>query len=256
MRRLVLVALALTVAVATGACRDDFFDPTPGASGADEQRVELVARNVQLVDGEANAIRIGFGAADPAAHVRVERSDDSGRIVACPLPSVDAPLPADRTGCLPDLPNGVRESVTAAGIGGIALIREGTALTVEIRVGYQEHDRRTSIRLPVIARPAGASVCKDNGCNPIFELLPPRGGRFTATVRWSSGAGRAEVQEGRVLARSFSSTGIPYRIAGQAAGTSPLTVTATLSSPTEYALAILNAGAVAMTAIAIEASWP
>ena len=238
------------------ACRDDFFDPTPGATGQQRQRVELVARNVRVLDGDANAVRIGFGAKDPGAHVRVERSDDTGIIVACPLASVDAPLPADRAACLPDLPNGVRESISSSDLGAIALIRHGAPVTLEIRVEYQEADRRTSLRFPVVERPAGASVCKDNGCNPVIELIPPSGGRFTATARWAAGSARLEVQEGRVLARSFSSTGIPYRIAGQASGASPLDVSAQLSSPTEYALAVINTGTTSLTQIAIDAAWP
>jgi hypothetical protein len=255
-RRHTLAVLALLLAVTTSACREDFFDPTPGATGPEQQRVELVARGVQILEGDDNAVRIGFGAKDPGAHVRVERSEDSGRIVACPLTSVDAPLPSDRATCLPDLPNGVRESISTAGLGGIALIRHGTPVSLEIRIEYQEAHRRTAMRLPVIARPAGASVCRDNGCNPVFELLPARGGRFAATARWIDGSARLEVQEGRVLARSFSSTGIPYRIAGQESGPPPITVVATLSSPTEFALAVLNTGTTALSGIEIDATWP
>ena len=110
--------------------------------------------------------------------------------------------------------------------------------------------------MPVIPRPAGASACKDNGCNPFLEVLPVHGGAFTATAAWSGGTGLLEVLEGRVLARSFSSTGIPYRIAGDAGGPSPLTVTATLSSPSEFALALRNTSAGDLTDIEIEATWP
>jgi hypothetical protein len=59
-----------------------------------------------------------------------------------------------------------------------------------------------------------------------------------------------------VLARSFSSTGIPYRVAGQKTGPPPLSVTATVTSPGEYALALINVSTGDLTAIEIRARWP
>jgi hypothetical protein len=99
-------------------------------------------------------------------------------------------------------------------------------------------------------------VCKDNACNPFFEVLPVRGGAFTATARWTGGAGRVELLEGRVLARSLTSTGIPYRIAATAAGPPPLSIRATMNAPGEYALALSNASADDLTRIEIDAAWP
>ncbi|MGH2793679.1 MAG: hypothetical protein ACRDKG_05185 [Actinomycetota bacterium] len=254
MRRILFVVLTLALVATASACREDFFDPTPGGTGPQQQRLELIARNLVMIAGEENAIRIGFGAKDPSAYVRVERPDGSGRVVACPLRSVDDPLP-DQATCLPDAPDGVRESISLSGIGAIALIREGDPITVEIRVDFEEGDRKTTVRMPILDRPAGASACKDNACNPVFELLPVRAGAFTAMASWTGGAARLEVLEGRVLARSFSSTGIPYRIAGQGAGSSPLSVTARLSGPTEYALALVNTSEDVLRRITIEATW-
>ena len=255
MRRLAVAGSLLALVVAASACRDDFFDPTPGQTGPPQNRVEVVARNVAIAAGEANAIRLGFGAKDPAAQIRVDRPDGSGRIVACPLLAVDDPLP-EPSACLPDVPDGVRTSVTLTGLGAIALIREGDPITLEIRLEYEEAGRSIALHLPLIARPAGAAVCRDNACNPIVELLPVRGGRFTATAEWSGGTARLEMLEGRVLARSFSSTGIPYRVAGQADGPSPLSMAATLGAPSEYALALVNTSASDLRTIVIEAAWP
>ncbi len=157
---------------------------------------------------------------------------------------------------MPDVPDGVRTSITLTDLGGIALIREGGPLALEIRLEFEEDDRSVALHLPVIERPAGAAACKDNACNPVFELVPLRAGRFTATARWSGGEARLEMLEGRVLARSFSSTGIPYRIAGGTSGTSPLSFTATLSAPSEYALALANTSTGDMRGIVLEAVWP
>jgi hypothetical protein len=252
MRRFVLAAALL---LALAGCRDDFFDPTPGQTGPAPTRLELVARNVQIRAGEANAVRIGFQPKDVAVHLRVDRSATSGRIIACPLKTIDDPIP-EPSACLPDLPDGVREGLTLSGLGAVALVREGDTVTLGIRMEFEEAGRGIVFRLPVIPRPAGASVCKDNGCNPFLEVLPVRGGTFTATARWSGGTGVLEVLEGRVLARSFSSTGIPYRIAAEVSGPPPLSVTATLSSPSEFALALRNTSAGDLSDIEIEATWP
>lgn len=252
MRRFVTAASLL---LALAGCREGFFDPTPGQTGPAATRVELVARNIQMSAGEENALRIGFQPKDVAVHLRVERSSNAGRIMVCPLRAVGDPIP-EQAACLPDLPDGVREGLTLAGLRGVALVREGEPVTLGIRMEFEEAGREIALRLPVIPRPAVASVCKDNGCNPVFEVLPVRGGRFTATARWTGETGLLQVLEGRVLARSFSSTGIPYRIAGEMSGPSPLTVTATLSAPSEFALVLLNTGRGDLTDIEIEAAWP
>lgn len=255
MRRLFFAGLSLALALATSACREDFFDPTPGQTGPPQNRVEVIARNVTLLPGEANAIRIGFDAKDPAAQMRIERPGGTGRIIACPLRSVADPLP-DESSCLADVPDGVRTSITLTGLGAVALIRDGDPLSLEIRLDFEEASRKVALHLPQIARPAGAAACRDNACNPIFELLPVRAGRFSATARWAGGAARLEMLEGRVLARSFSSTGIPYRVAGEDAGASPLSIAATLGAPSEYALALVNTSNGDLRSIVVEAAWP
>lgn len=252
MRRFALAAVLL---LALAGCRDDFFDPTPGQTSAKPERVDLVAENVTIVPGAANAVRIGFQPKDVSVHLRVERSSGQGRIVACPLATIDAPLPPE-SACLPDLPGGVREGLTLTGLRAVALVREGAPITLGIRIDFEAAGRTIAIRLPVIARPAGASVCKDNACNPFFELSPVRTGAFAATAQWDGDDARLEMVEGRVLARAFSSTGIPYRVAGQASGGSGLSITANLTAPSEYALALVNTSTNDLTAIQIEAIWP
>lgn len=251
MRRWALTAALL---LSLAGCREDFFDPTPGQS-APAPNVEFIAENVEILAGEASAVRIAFQPKDVAVRLRVERSSSGGRLVACPLRSIDDAIPA-ASECLPDLPDGVRESLTSTGLGAVALIREGDPITLGIRIDFEEAGRRITIRIPRIPRPAGASVCKDNGCNPFFELLPVRTGGLTAAAHWTGGAARLEVVEGRILARAFSSTGIPYRVAGERAGESPLAVSANLNAPSEYAIALVNTGTEELAAVEIEMTWP
>jgi hypothetical protein len=252
MRRLV-VLLALSVSLT--ACPKDFFDPTPGAEGTAATSVELIGNNIRMLEGEANAVRISFRPKDPSARLRIERSSSTGRVVACGLSAIADPLPpAER--CLPDVPDGVRETITADGLGAIVLVREGEPITIDLRLSYEEGGRSFEIRFPSIATPPGASACKDNGCNPFFEVTPTRGGSFTATARWDGGRGKLELLEGRVLAKAFSSTGIPYRIAGTRTGDPPLSVTSHMNAPSEYALAITNESRSDIGAVRIEATWP
>jgi hypothetical protein len=249
-------ALPVLLLILVTSCRDDFFDPTPGGTGpTGAPTVELVAENLRLLAGDDNATRIGFSPRDPAARIRIERSADGGRIAACPLARIDDPLP-DPGACLPDVPDGVRESITSTGLGAVALVRFGDPITVGLRVEFEEAGRQLAFRLPIIEVPAGASECKDNSCNPFFEILPVRGGTFTATARLTGGNGRLELLEGRVLARSLTSTGIPYRVAATSAGPPPLSIRATMNAPGEYALALSNTSSDDLRSIAIDAAWP
>lgn len=244
----------LALVVALTACGDDFFDPTPGQK-AQVPGVELLGRNIRLVSGTEAAFRVSFRPRDPSVRVRIDRSSPAGRVIACPLKTIDDPLPPESS-CKPDLPDGVRESFTSSGLGAIALVREGDPITIDLVLDYEEGGRSFQIRMPSIPVPPGAASCKDNACNPFFELAPLRAGRFTATAQWSAGNAKLELLEGRVLARAFSSTGIPYRLAATTTGTSPLTIGAQLNAPGEYALALVNVGIVELKSIRINVSWP
>jgi hypothetical protein len=249
------IALLFALVIAMGACREGFFDPTPGDGGRPSTSVELIGRNLRMLPGEANAIRISFRPKDPSARLRIERSSTSGRVVACGLRTIDDAVPSVER-CLADVPDGVRESLTVEGLGAIVLIREGDPITIDVRLSYEEGGRTFSIRFPVIESPPGASVCKDNGCNPYFEVIPTKGGAFSATATWDGGKGKLEMLEGRVLAKAFSSTGIPYRVAATRTGAAPLTIGAQLTAPSEYALALTNESRSHLGSIRIDATWP
>ena len=253
MRRLFVVVVLV---VAVPACREGFFDPTPGSNNDKAQTsVELIGTNIRMVDGESSAIRISFRPKDPSVRIRIERSSTQGRVVACGLQHLDDPLPPVE-GCLPDVPDGVRETLTATGLGAIVLVREGGPITIDLRLSYEEGGRAFSVLLPSIPTPPGASVCKDNGCNPFFEVSPTKAGAFTATATWTGASGKLELLEGRVLAKAFSSTGIPYRVAATKTGGSPLTIAAQLNAPSEYALALTNESRSEIAAVRIDATWP
>ncbi|TMK22962.1 MAG: hypothetical protein E6G68_01235 [Actinobacteria bacterium] len=252
MRRLAFVVVLL---VALSGCGKDFFDPTPGRSGGSAPTVELFARNVSMMGGGQNAVRISFRPKDPSVRLRIERSSSDGRVVACPLRTIADPLPpVDR--CIPDVPDGVRENLTTPGLGAIALVREGTPISIELRLSYEEGGRAFLIRIPIVRTPPGAATCKDNACNPIFELAPLHTGRLTATATWIGGPARLELLEGRIQARAFSSTGIPYGIVQTRTGAPPLPIGTEVTAPSEYALALSDASPSDITHIEIGATWP
>lgn len=249
MRRLVpaLCALALLAA-----CKGD-APATPGRPGK-PPTLQIIAAGVPVAKGAENAVRIGFRAASGFATVIVNHRVGA-RADLCPLASPEAAVPA--TGCITSVGRGVRETVgRSAGLGGIAIVYHDAPSTAEVRLEFEEGGREVSFRFPRLARPPGASVCKDNGCNPIFELMPVRGGPFRARASWTGGAARLELQSGRVLARSFTATNIPYRIPAGEQGTSPIEISTQLSEPAEYALAFLNASGADLSNILIEATWP
>jgi hypothetical protein len=176
-------------------------------------------------------------------------------VALCPLARPADPLPPLGE-CAPASP-GVREALIGApALGGLAIVStESRVAAVNVVLEYSEGSRAVSVRMPVIRRGPGASVCKDNGCNPFFEILPPRAGVFRASATWSGGEARLVLLSGRVRARSFSATGLPYLEPASADGPPPLRIRSRLSAPAEYALALTPVDG-DLTAVVVEAAWP
>jgi hypothetical protein len=251
MRRLIPALCALVLAAA--ACKGDTPAAVPRTPGK-PPTLQIIAAGLPLVKGLENAVRIGFRSASRFATVILNHQVGT-RADVCPLSSPEAAVPA--SGCVTSVGRGVRETVGGgAGIGGIAIVYHDAPSTAEVRLEFDEGGREVSFRFPRLARPPGASVCKDNGCNPIFELMPVHDGPFKARASWTGGAGRLELQSGRVLARSFTATNVPYRIPAEDAGASPVEISTQMSEPAEYALAFLNASGAELSDIVIEATWP
>lgn len=262
MRRHLRATVAIALALA--ACTDPSPAPRAAPTGTPTPPlVTLIAENVLLPTGPENAVRIGFDSFDPSARVIVRDSPASATgastqapsVALCPLAHPADPLPPMAECALAN--PGVREELTGSpALGGLAIVsREDRLAAVTVVLEYSEGSRAVSVRMPVIRRGLGASVCKDNACNPFFEVLPSRGGEFRASATWSGGEGRLVLLSGRVRARSFSATGVPYGEPASADGRPPLRIRTRLSSPAEYALA-LTAIDGDLAAVTVEASWP
>jgi len=238
--------------------------PNPAASpsgtgSAQPPSVVLLVQNVTLQPDAARAVRVGFSPADPTVRLIANFPDTGAVVGVCALSAVSDPVPAglDQPGCLNDLGAGVRESLAPGSrLGAVALwVRSGPPLVVRIQLEYSEGTRDIDVRIPVLMAPASPSACTDNACNPFLEMTPVRGGEFRARVSWAGGPARLALLEGRVLARSFTATGIPYGLPAQETGRSPLSITTRLSAPAEYAL-VFDRNATDATGIDLSAHWP
>lgn len=254
----------LALAVMLSSCTDATPDPAASPSSSKPPTVALLAQGLDLRPDEPVVLAIDPAAPSagvivthhPSSRIDVHLLEDPSAAPPddCPL---EVGLRRNKT-CIAAIGTGVRESLERSGsAGGVAIVLRSGSGRIDVRVEYDEASRRVGLRLPRLAPPAGASVCKDNGCNPFLEVMPLRGGTITATATFTGGPGRLQIQSGRVIAKSFTASGLPYRIPDEDAGDSPLRVTTRLDAPAEYALAFINEDrSEAITGLVIDATWP
>jgi len=220
--------------------------------------VTLLAQNLSLFPGTDQAVRIGFQPGSSSANIIVDLTPDTTALAVCPLTTLGAEIPALTT--CKDVGSGVREPITASSLTAVALVVSGVpSARANVRLEYDDGGHQLSMQIPFLPAPDSAAACKDNNCNPFFELTPLRNGPFTATATWKGPVGTLALLQGSVLGRSQTATGIPYREAARQDGPPPLTITAQLSSQGEYALAISQpAGpdAAPLTGVFLSATWP
>lgn len=248
------------LALALAACSSD----APPAGGGKPPAVTLLAHGLALV--RDRPVVLAVDAATPSATV-VVAIDPATRVdvyllasAADALPAAECPLDPSRRdrSCVAAIGAGVRETLQRPGrAGAVAVVLRAGPERADVRVEYDAAGRAVGLRLPRLDPPPGASVCKDNGCNPFLEMMPQRAGSFEATASFSGGPARLQIQSGRVIAKSFTATGVPYRIPAEDAGASPLSASTRFDAPAEYALAFLNENpSLPATDIVIEARWP
>jgi hypothetical protein len=254
MTRAPIVALALTLAACTS------HSPTPKASRSASTRPSTVvlAENLRLFEGRARVTRIAFQPVAASTDVIVDFTPDSAQVTLCPLTDATAELPSP-TACK-NVGAGVRETVSAPGMRALAIVlANASSARANVRLEFDDAGHDVAFHLPTVPEGPGASACKDNGCNPFFELMPVRNGPFSARASWTGPAGSLILLQGSVLGRSFSATGFPYREAARANGSSPLSISDRLGAPGEYALVLVQQqGPTAgpLGDVVITASWP
>jgi len=220
--------------------------------------VKLLAENLQVFPGVEQAVRIGFQTAAGQTDIIADLKPDTAALAVCPLTSLGADLPPIAT--CKDVGSGVRETIASSGIRAVALVISGVpSARANVQLEYDDGGHDLSVQIPFLAAPDTSATCKDNGCNPFFELTPARTGAFSATAAWKGPAGTIVMLQGSVLGRSLTATGIPYREAARADGRSPLSITGTMSSQGEYALVITQppgSEAAPLQNVIVNASWP
>jgi hypothetical protein len=257
-KRTALLACAVALAL-TGCPRTrGTTEPTPRRS-LRPPTVSIVAQNVRLTIDAARAVRFGFVAAEPTIRIIVTYPDTGAIVAACALERFDSPAQdPNRPQCKRELPSGVREELSAPAVGAVAIwVRSGNPVTANVRVEYAEGARPRVVRLgfPLLPAPANPSACKDNACNPLVEITPVRGGNFTADATWIGGVARLALLQGRLLAKSFSATGVPYAVPAEDRDGARTSIRARLSSPAEYGL-VVDENRTDITDVVITTRWP
>ncbi len=262
MRRIVVTSCALALLLT--ACPRSRGGATPAATSTRTPRpptVSIVAQNVRVLASTARAVRFGFVAAEPTARVIVTFPDTGAIVAACALPSFEAPVGELRTPqCRREIPSGVREELSSSSspIGAVAIwVRSGNPITANIRVEYAEGSRPRPVRigLPLVPAPENPSACKDNACNPLIEIMPVRRGTFTADATWSGGVARLALLQGRLLAKSFTATGVPYAVPAEDRDAARTSLHARLSAPAEYGL-VIDGNRADIIDIVVSTRWP
>lgn len=222
MRRLWLLSFLLVLAGCAG--------PT-APSGAPETAI-FHARGLLLGPGEE--IRLGVEAGTRGIDLRPAFAPSQARFFACPLADIEAPTPPIAE-CTRDISQGVRTPLKGAAH---ALRLESDApIRLDLVVEYYGGGR-VEIRYPRVPPAPSVEACRDHGCDVFFERLPVRDGRLTVTASYEGPSGRVLIEQGRVLARSATATGVPYRIAGETEGESPRSLSVGVSENAEYAVAV------------------
>jgi hypothetical protein len=256
-----LVATLLVGGVVAWLVASATHKATPRPAGGVPPEATLYAQNLSLSSGAAQALRIAFdsarfGGTEPSARVIATTKPDTATVVACPLPSLDARIPAVR-GCQ-TLASGVREVVGARGMRALAIVLlSPSAARADVVLSFDEVSRHVAVKLPFVPGDAARAECKDNACNPFFEVRPTRNGSFEASATWTGGGAATLVMfQGSVLGHSASATGLPYLEAARANGPPPLRVTGQMTAPGEYALALRQDSGAGLHDVLIDARWP
>jgi hypothetical protein len=220
--------------------------------------VTLLAENLQLFPGAEQAVRIGFQTASGSTFIIADLKPDTAALAVCPLTALGAEIPSVAT--CKTVGSGVREAISSSGLAAVALVVSGvSSARANVQLEYDDGGHDMSVQIPFLTAPDTSAACKDNGCNPFFELTPVRNGAFTATAAWGGPTATLVMLQGSVLGRSLTATGIPYREAARADGKPPLSVKGALSSQGEYALVITQPpgpAAAPLENVIVNGSWP
>lgn len=230
------------------------------------RKVTFHAYNVTLQNSEESdqGLRILVDSPDTTIHVRLKGGVPSSNKVVSVCPVVDMnKLSPGSTCAFPsngekvEIPHGSK--YLGAEVFLLGLAPDGTnQITIDdIQVGYKAASGAVRVKTPPIAKSAGASACKDNACNPFFEMTPQLTGTLTAVATHEgNGTAQLSILAGDVAAHSYSATGTPYTTIDFMEGGFQLKVSGKIYSAEEAALALQNTGTKWLGAAVIDITWP
>lgn len=241
--------------------------PSVSPSPAPARDVTFHAYNVTLPDSEGgtdSGLRMMIDSSDPKVTVRVHGGIPSpnNTVFICPIKDLKtAFLPST---CVTPSNNQKVTMPHGTKYGGVEVILIGTGpggasetTANEIEVAYGASSGSIQVKTPPIAKPAGGSACKDNACNPFFELTPQMTGRLIATATHEGkGTAQLSILVGDVAAHGYSATGTPYDTVDFMDGGFQLKVSGKIRAGDEAALALQNTSTKWLGAATIAITWP
>ena len=238
--------------------------PSTPTSPATSTQVKAVAYNLRLdaaAEPGTDSFKILVDSPDLSIKVTLKGlASPNTDTKLCPIVDLEAGSSIDacktpKNGVAMAIPHGAKFK-------GVQVFQTKGAATLDVTVKFTVVDRTIFMRLPNIAPRPGGSVCKDNGCNPFFEMTPHVEGSFDATATWQAiGSGTLDMEIGKIAAHDYSAHGHPYKQVAKSSASSDkkaakLHISGSLPANTEGAVALRNDGAKLLRSPTVRISWP
>lgn len=218
------------------------------------RKTTFIANNVTLWNSEESDLGFRVLFESPASQVRVRLRGvpaDNQVVSVCPVRGLTQTSPGNT--CTYPANTQQVEIRHASRFNGVEVLLLGTApgggerLTLgQIRVIFNgpESGQVTTVKTPPILRPPKGRPCKNNSCNPTFQITPTNTGRLRATTTFE-GAGRAElaVESGGDTIDSRQSAG-DLRVSGR------------ITANGDPLIALRNTGSRTLGIAVTEIAWP
>lgn len=222
--------------------------PACAGTAVQEGPSTLHARNLLLGPGET--IRLELRPGSTGVDLRPEFTPSDARVRLC--------REGEAPECFEPIAWGVRTPIRGSGIEALT-IESDRAVTLSLTAEFFPLEPEIRVELPRAPAAPSEAACRENACRALFELVPVRTGTLTAGLTFEGDVGELAVLSGRILARSETATGVPYRVADVDRGSAPLEVSAQLDAGAEFAVVVgqrSGTGAGGVRDLELEMRWP
>jgi hypothetical protein len=232
--------------------------PKPSADASPEKvataRTTFTANNVTLWNSEEKDLgfRVIFDSEDPTVSVRLRGVPSDNKVVSvCPIRGLTKVSPGNT--CVQPSNTERVDIRHATRFDGVEVLLLGTAPNggerlnlgqIQVMYNGPATGAETTVKTPPILKPPNGKPCKNNTCNPTFQVSPANTGRLRATTSFL-GEGRAQLalESGEATVDSRQGAG-DLRVSGRiTANGSPL-------------VALRNTGSRTLGVAVTEITWP